>query len=173
VVQAQVLLNVVKQTKDCAWQLLPRPQCGLTLTGTLNCEESWGNLACSNGATTAAATVQFLGATGIRSVSMTSAGLQKVWKSGRSFPGNRTCSREINQLQVKWSQIIRQELQENFKTDCTNFPRSVTVVQYLTLWRNSYPYLTIVVSCSRWFRAGLPIWHFWNQILKFTLFWDT
>ena len=27
-------------------------------------------------------------------------GLQKVWKSGRSFPGNRTCSREINQLQV-------------------------------------------------------------------------
>jgi len=28
-------------------------------------------------------------------------GLQKVWKSGRSFPGNRTCSREINQLQVK------------------------------------------------------------------------
>jgi len=24
-----------------------------------------------------------------------------MWKSGRSFPGNRTCSREINQLQVK------------------------------------------------------------------------
>jgi len=28
-------------------------------------------------------------------------GLQKVWKPGRSFLGNRTCSREINQLQVK------------------------------------------------------------------------
>jgi len=25
-------------------------------------------------------------------------GLQKVWTSGRSFPGNRTCSREIKQL---------------------------------------------------------------------------
>jgi len=51
------------------------------------------------------------------------------------------------------------------------FRRSVTVVQYLALWRNSY--LTIVVSCSRWSRAGLPIWHFWSQILKFRLFWRT
>ena len=37
-------------------------------------------------------------------------------------------------------------------------------------WRNSYPYLTVVVSCSRWSRAGLPIWHVWSQILKFKLF---
>jgi len=29
------------------------------------------------------------------------AGLQKVWKSWRSFQGNRTCLQEINQLQVK------------------------------------------------------------------------
>jgi len=28
-------------------------------------------------------------------------GLKKVWKSRRSFQGNRTCSREINQLQFK------------------------------------------------------------------------
>jgi len=28
-------------------------------------------------------------------------GLQKVWKSRRSFLGNQTCSREINQLQVQ------------------------------------------------------------------------
>jgi len=28
-------------------------------------------------------------------------GLQKVWKLGRNFPENRSCSREINQLQVK------------------------------------------------------------------------
>jgi len=29
------------------------------------------------------------------------AGLQKVWKLGRSFPRNCTCSWDINQLQVK------------------------------------------------------------------------
>jgi len=28
------------------------------------------------------------------------AGLQNLWKSGRSFLGNHTCSQEINQLQV-------------------------------------------------------------------------
>ena len=27
-----------------------------------------------------------------------------------------------------------------------------------------------MVSCSRWSRAGLPIWHFWSQILKVRLF---
>jgi len=48
-----------------------------------------------------------------------------------------------------------------------NFPRWVMVAQNLTLWRNSYGYQTIVVSCSRWSRARLQIWHFWNRILKF------
>jgi len=32
------------------------------------------------------------------------------------------------------------------------------------------PTVTVVVSCSRWLRAGLPLWNFWNQILKFRLF---
>jgi len=68
-----------------------------------------------------------------------------------------------------------QRFAENFKRDCTNFPHSVAVfvVLYLALWRNSYPYLTIVVSCSCWLHAGLPIWHFWNQSFKFRLFWRT
>jgi len=34
-------------------------------------------------------------------VACVTTGLQKVWQSGRSYPGNRTCSQEINQLQVK------------------------------------------------------------------------
>ena len=42
--------------------------------------------------------------------------------------------------------------------------------QYLALWRNAYAYLTVVVSCSCWSRAGLPVSHFWSQILKFWLF---
>jgi len=29
---------------------------------------------------------------------------------------------------------------------------------------------TVVVSCSRWSRAWLPIWNFWSQVLKFRLF---
>jgi len=53
------------------------------------------------------------------------------------------------------------------------FPRSVTLVQYLALRHNSYPYLTIVVSCCRCLCAELPIWHFWNQIWKFRLFWHS
>jgi len=31
----------------------------------------------------------------------------------------------------------------------------------------------MVVSCSCWSCAGLPIWHFWSQFLKFRLFWCT
>jgi len=49
------------------------------------------------------------------------------------------------------------------------FPCSVMEVQYLALWRNSYPYLTMV-SCCRWSCAGLQIWRFWSQILKIRLF---
>ena len=52
------------------------------------------------------------------------------------------------------------------------FPCSVTVVQYLALWRNSYAYLIMVVSCSRWSRAWLPIWNFWSQISKFRLHFE-
>jgi len=31
----------------------------------------------------------------------------------------------------------------------------------------------MVVSCSRWSREGLPIYHFWSQILKLSIFWLT
>jgi len=60
-----------------------------------------------------------------------------------------------------------QELQSKSPNGLYSFPCWVMMAQYLALWRNSYTYLTIVVSCSCWSCARLQIWYFWSQILKF------
>jgi len=68
-------------------------------------------------------------------------------------------------IQVKSSNTPR--IAKQITNALHNFPRWVMMAQYLALWRNSYAYVTIVVSCSRWSRARLQIWHFLSRILKF------
>ena len=67
-------------------------------------------------------------------------GCRKFGKMGRSSLGNRSAASQVKSNNTP--RIARKPPNGLYE-----FLLSVTMVQYLALWRNCYPYLTIAVSC--------------------------